>query len=64
MSRIHRFPTLTTTLTTTTTIKYSPCCVEDQWERRRKERAKDIISWTDPKAGLEEKKDFVWAPAR
>jgi len=38
--------------------------IEDQWERRRKERAKDIISWSDPKAGMDKKKDFVWAPAR
>ena len=38
--------------------------IEDQAARRRAEEDKGAIVWTDPERNLEEKKDFVWVPAR
>jgi len=38
--------------------------IEDQAARRKAEEDKGAIVWTDPERNLEEKKDFVWVPAR
>lgn len=48
------------------TVFWGHDTVEDQWERKREDQAKRIISWSNPnhQVGATEKKDFVWSPAR
>lgn len=46
------------------TVFWGHDTLEDQWDRKRQLRAKDVISWTDPQASPEQKKEFIWAPAR
>jgi len=38
--------------------------LEDQYERRKKHREKDVIAWSDPERNLEEKDEYIWAPNR
>jgi len=38
--------------------------LEDQYERKKAARAKDVISWSKPGQSVEEKQEFTWAPNR
>jgi len=38
--------------------------LEDQYEREKSKRNKDVIAWSRPGANVTEKEEYLWAPAR
>jgi hypothetical protein len=38
--------------------------IEDQYDREKAKKDRDVIAWSKPGSNLEEKKEFTWAPAR
>lgn len=38
--------------------------IEDQYDREKAKRSKDVISWSKPGKNLEEKEEYIWAPSR
>ena len=38
--------------------------LEDQYNREKKAKEKDVIAWTKPGSNVQEKEEFMWAPGR
>ena len=37
---------------------------EDKQDRQREDKRKGLIKWSDPDKAVDQKKEYVWAPAR
>ena len=37
---------------------------EDKQDREREDKRKGLIKWSDPDKAVDQKKEYVWAPAR